>query len=239
LALLGHDLTFHHRQSYFDYTKTVREVVGAIGKPELDSDSAPLLLESRAPEIIANYLSVLFLREQPVADLSKYAPDVAAMETRLTAALQRIGVSTRGMPTAVDSRHDMPTRQLKLLPEENLGSPAGLDAIIPYPANVKKTVVNGSQTVAAVLWSLAALRAQGREWCTGAEITRLMNQHVFSDHEKKEPTNISRALRGKTLRAQKWLAVAGNKGGWLYGLSDSWRDEWQAIFGQAAPSIVR
>ena len=74
---------------------------------------------------------------------------------------------------------------------------------------------------------------------TGAEITRTMNEHIFSDQEHKEPTNVSRALRKPTLRHQRWLVVEGVEQQWRYGLAENWGKEWLSTFGSPAPDVRR
>jgi hypothetical protein len=240
LVLLGHDIAFQNRQSYVDYVGVIKELVEAVGGHELDVDSLSLLLESRAPAIIASYLSNLYFREQPVVDLSKYAPEVSAIETRLISALARIGVAIRrSQPETAGTPSRTPVAQLELLAggRQDTSLVSERAVAIPYPPNIKQTAIAGSRAVPAIFWCLVAFKAKGKNWCNGAEITRLMNQHIFSDQERKEPTNISRALRSPVLRDQEWLAVAGSKGDWKYGLSEAWREEWRTIFGSDAPDI--
>ena len=64
----------------------------------------------------------------------------------------------------------------------------------------------------------------------------MINAHVFSDQDRKEPTNVSRALRHPALRAEGWLAVYGKERKWRYGLTSTWRKDWRRIFNEAPPS---
>lgn len=236
LALLGQDLPFHDQRSYVDYTRVMKEFVGAVGSQDLGPDALSLLLESGAPTVVADYLSMLFFREQPVVDLSKYAPEVGAIEARVVGALSKMGVEMRDRASQSDDSKTSATAQLPLLPDDEPRHDPGR-TFIPLPADIRRTIVHGSQSVAAVFWSLVALKAQGSLWSTGADIARVMNQHLFSDQDKKEPTNISRALRGSTLRAQRWLSVSGTKGAWKYGLAATWEEDWRSIFGQDPPHV--
>jgi hypothetical protein len=238
MALIGSELPFHARQSYSEYIGVIKDVLGAVGGSELDGTSLRLLLESRAANVVSGFLSQMLFKEQPLVDLSKFVPEVSAIEARLSAVLQRVGVSKQGpSPSPTKEPSNEAKRQLDLIDISRGLSKAPVS--VACPTNIRQVTVEGSRSAGAIFWALVYCLANGRRSVTGAEITRLINQHVFSDQEKKEATNISRALRAAVLRKQKWLAVFGEKGNWLYGLTEGWRGDWKRLFGQDAPDAGR
>jgi predicted DNA-binding ribbon-helix-helix protein len=237
MALIGNELPFHARQSYGEYIGVLKDVIGAIGGTDLEGESLSLLLESRAAHVVSAFLSQMLFKEQPLVDLSKFVPEVSAIEARLLSALQRVGVSKQSpSPRPEVAASADPRRQLDLIATAD-GGGAHITVSVACPTNVRQVTVDGSRAAGAIFWALVYSLANGRRMVTGAEITRLINQHVFSDQEKKESTNISRALRASVLRNQTWMAVSGEKGSWLYGLTEGWRGDWKRLFGQDPPDV--
>lgn len=77
-----------------------------------------------------------------------------------------------------------------------------------------------------ILKALVHLRENGIESATGAEITRTINNSLLSrDKKKKEPTNVSRALRNKPVIDEPWLKIIKNDDGVVFSLSDSYMDK--------------
>ncbi|MEZ6969784.1 P-loop ATPase, Sll1717 family [Aeromonas sp. S11(2024)] len=75
-----------------------------------------------------------------------------------------------------------------------------------------------------ILKALTYLKEHGVESANGAEITRVINNNFISrDMKKKEPTNVSRALRSRPLINQTWLKRVDSDGNGLrFSLSDDY-----------------
>lgn len=110
---------------------------------------------------------------------------------------------------------------------------------IPIPKNILSIKISSSEQAALIFWSLVALRAAGYQHSPGIEITRVINSYLVSDHQKKFPNNISRALRQSALVSQPWLDIVQDhkKNRNFFGLTDNWPVYWQYHFQEKAPEI--
>jgi hypothetical protein len=244
LALVGAEMTYHSRGAYDEYVKCMRELAAAVGGSELDATAAQLCAESDAPKIAGRYLAEAFRREQPLSDVTKYSADAFAIESRLKSILENLpgflaaGKTKSKPPSKLLER---PSEQLELtLPtgEQAVAKPSSSVGAADCPAGVREASLKSPTLAPAIFWALVVLMSRGRELATGSEITRVLNDCIFTDTEKKEPTNVSRALRHPMLRSQTWLVVAGEKGAWRYGLSQGWREQWQSVFEIPLPSTL-
>ncbi len=234
LALIGASLPFHSRQHYNDFVATI----ASIGYDESDGINAfHRLVASKASLIVGKYLATAYRKEQPLSEVARYSPNVAIVEKHLLAQLEQ-------MPGFLDSApENAPPRPRASQLELNLGATtlpaADVSLAFPPPPDLASMSIGSSKVAPAVFWALVALRADGTRWAIGAEIARLVNEHVFADVDRKHGTNVSRALRSPVLRQQRWLAVHGEPGAWRYGLKANWRGEWQALFTTPAPKALK
>jgi hypothetical protein len=106
---------------------------------------------------------------------------------------------------------------------------------MPHPKSIHTSRVGKSTIGPLIFWALVTLKEKlGEELVTGSKITNIINAYLVDEHNQKEATNVSRTLRGTTLRSQKWLIV---EHGPLYGVVSDWLPYWTEIFGEAAPVI--
>lgn len=240
LSIIGADITFHSRRNYSDYVSCVKGVLEAVGDGQLDTDGLALLLESEAPTIVGAYLRHMFEKERPLPDLPRYFPEVSAIESLLKASVSKLPGSGRTasrdtVPPTSSNRPLAHQTSFDLPDQASRTSDADSQPMVPLPEMLPEARIKQSTLGPAIFWALAELQARGRTPATGAEITVMINAYVFSDQERKEQTNVSRALRQPNLREQGWLAVHGEKGSWKYGLSSSWRRDWSRLFKEPAP----
>jgi hypothetical protein len=109
---------------------------------------------------------------------------------------------------------------------------------IKVPTELADTQASSRSLAPKILWAMVELRARGKKQVTGAEITKIINQYLVDDINKVESTNISRALREKTLQSQDWLCTEHTESRKkLYGLSDTWYNYWEQTFKEPSPSL--
>jgi hypothetical protein len=110
---------------------------------------------------------------------------------------------------------------------------------VPVPKNILSVKISSSEQAPLIFWSLVSLRAAGHQYSSGIEITKVINSYLVSDHQKKFPNNISRALRQPALVSQPWLDIAHNYEGNrnFFGLADNWSTYWKQHFQEEAPKI--
>jgi hypothetical protein len=115
-------------------------------------------------------------------------------------------------------------------------TPDPLPTEIPIPKNIADVKIGQSSLGAPIFWALVLLRKRGVNFATGARITEIINQHLIDALHHKEQTNVSRALRHKTLQEQPWLVtVPGSHP--TYGLTDNWKEHWLRLFNEPAPDF--
>lgn len=248
LSMIGNELPFHRSNAFEKFIGAVRDVITMLSEESLNKAGVDLLSETRADSIVARYLVETFEEEKPIGDVLMHFPEVSTTEEKLrdiVAQLLRIaGVSLPNrLPEIV--REVSPTQeqdpqvfQLSLFEDIENHKPLQEINSIQVPTELADIHIAPRGLAPKVFWALVELRARGRKQVTGSEITRIINQYLVDDLNKVEPTNISKALRGKALQSQAWLRtehIAPRKK--LYQLSDNWRSYWEQTFKDAPPTL--
>jgi Cdc6-like AAA superfamily ATPase len=250
LSIVGRDLPFHKSNTFDKFIGAVQEIISLLSEELLNKDGVDLLSETEAERIVARYLVESFEEEKPIGDVVMHFPEVAITEEKLRdmiAQLLRIaGVSVPNKPpqyvikSTLTATQENPDIQLSLFESQGIeknGLPEDVNNI-QVPIELAD-VQSGSRNLAPkIFWALVELKARGQGKATGSEITRVINNYLVDDINKVEPTNISKALRGKTLQSQNWLKtedVASRKK--LYGLSDAWPSYWKQNFNEPLPIL--
>lgn len=107
---------------------------------------------------------------------------------------------------------------------------------IPIPNNIADVKIGQSSLGAPIFWALVLLRKRGQNFATGARITEIINQNLLEALHHKEQTNVSRALRHKTLQEQAWLVTLPGPHP-TYGLTENWKEHWVRLFKEPAPDF--
>lgn len=238
LAIIGNDLPFHDRNTHHDYVRRVRDGLGSDVPTELKLGTVEQLVAAGVGRAVAEYLALRLVSETPPGNMRQAFPEVGAAENR-------IGILTAAWAEAAgDGGRDTSPRpskarpidaQLDLLEVLHNVAPPEVGAPLAIPPNLSRARLEGSHLAALILWALVAFDALGKVGVTGVAIARILNDLALSEHEKKESTNISRALRSPVLRSQSWLVVAGKTRRFRYSLGDGWKEAWVQAFSQAPP----
>ncbi|MCB0029361.1 MAG: hypothetical protein KDE28_15705 [Anaerolineales bacterium] len=236
LCLIGNDLPFHTPKAFEDYAKSLIEVNQELGSDQLEREVIGPISRANLGKIVATYLVSMFERELPPENLLNHVPEIGATEYRLKEIMDilRQFAEVR-MP--LPQRKELAT-QLTLFIEESQVIEASHIKSIPVPENIYEARIERSEQAPLIFWALVALRHSGNEFSTGAEITRVINEYLLDDHNRKAPNNISRSLRSKGLRSQPWLLakrISARKE--LFGLASDWEINWLEIFGQRPPDL--
>lgn len=248
LSMIGRELPFYKIHAFEKYINAVRDVITIVSEESLNKAGVDLLSETKADTIVARYLVETFEEEKPIGDVLMHFPEVAITEEKLrdiVAQLLKVaGVAVPNrLPEPIDealANNKQETKvfqpslfendeKTKLLQEAN-------SIQVPHEFTDIRTAPRG--LAPKIFWALIELRARGKKQVTGSEIAKIINQYLTDDINKVEPTNVSKALRGKSLQSQSWLKtdhVAPSKK--LYGLSDSWRSYWEQTFKEVLPTL--
>ncbi|GGA93939.1 hypothetical protein [Agarivorans gilvus] len=91
---------------------------------------------------------------------------------------------------------------------------------------------SGTEYIPLIFCALRLKQIEGKDFCSGADLTKVINDYLVSEDNKKYPNNVSRALRSKKLQEQDWLQMRAdmhpkNK---MFGLSEEWQNFWDEVF---------
>jgi hypothetical protein len=185
-----------------------------------------------------HYLQRAYQTEALNAITIAQLPEISATERKVSRTMEQIA-EYLGMPAIARKITRSPLQpSLFESPELSSSHPPEFH-IIPIPADINERRINRSEAAVLIFWALAALAANGKELSSGVEITEVINSYLVDDDNRKFSNNISRALRGATLREQVWLRTVGDDGRSrnLFGLEVGWEQSWQAVFDAPAPRI--
>jgi hypothetical protein len=239
-CLIGNDLPFHKRSVFDRYKSVFSETLELLDGKLLERAAVDLLPETKLGAVVANYLVQAYPLEQPSSSLLKNLPEVSATEQKLNEIIRRL-----------HSDRDIDLTTPKRFPEGYVQPPLGLDqtglrltsssphTLLPVPESLMGSKMGSSQYGPLIFWALVFLRLSGKKFCSGVEITDVINHHLVDDHNHKFPNNVSRALRNRTLQAQPWLTtnMGFHRTHVRYGVVENWEEFWKPIFGEAAPEI--
>ncbi|MEH2203498.1 MAG: P-loop NTPase fold protein [Nostoc sp.] len=247
LSMIGRELPFHKSKAFEKFVDAVRDVITILSEESLNKTGVDLLSETEANSIVARYLVESFEEEKPIGDVLMHFPEVATTEEKLKDMIAKLlsiaGVSVPNRLPEVVSGFPIKTQELQVFQPslfdyiDNLKLIQETNSIqVPHElANIQTTT---RSLAPKIFWAMVELRARGKKQVTGSEIANIINQYLVDDINKVEPTNISKALRGRALQSQSWLnteQIASRKK--LYGLSDNWRGYWEQTFNEQSPTL--
>lgn len=250
LFMTGRDLPFHKSNIFEKFIGAVRDVLGILSEESLNKTAVDLLCEAEAHRIVARYLVESFEDEKPIGSVSMHFPEVAITEEKLRDMISQLlrvaGVAVpRQLPENVSKTTSEITQeeavfQPSLFENQDVENPKLRQELnsIQVPLELLDVQTASRSLAPKIFWALVELRARGKKQVTGSEIARIINHYLVDDINKVEPTNISKALRGKALQSQDWLQtehIAFRKKS--YGLSDTWRSYWEQTFKEALPTL--
>ncbi|MBE8999706.1 hypothetical protein IQ274_16050 [Nostoc sp. LEGE 12447] len=248
LSMIGRELPFHKSKAFEKFCDAVRDVITIVSEESLNKTGVDLLSETEANSIVARYLVESFEEEKPIGEVLMHFPEVATTEEKLrdmiTKLLRVAGVALPNrLPETISEivstkKQEAQVFQLSLF--EDFEKPTLLQETnsIQVPHELADIQTAPRSLAPKIFWALVELRARGKKQVTGSEIANIINQYLVDDINKVEPTNISKALRGKALQSQSWLnteEIASRKK--LYGLSDNWRSYWEQTFNEQSPTL--
>jgi len=240
VALSGNGLSFHREDLLRKYVEVLQDTGVASG---LTVETVGRLMASQAAQIVGAYLVDRLAMETPPNDVSRALPEAQMIGERIRALMATW--SQPGATQQAQQQQPTDTPQLPLFgpPVPGERDEGGRDAKPHLPGRAtlspsfreaaSSAKIEGSTLGPLIFAALALLKHDGMLPTTGAEITRTINTHLVDDHHRKEPTNVSRALRRPVLRRQPWLAVsvATGSGAPRYSLTAGWEQEWERLFG--------
>ena len=236
LCLVGNSLPFHKQFAFKRYKDALESILKVLDESQLERTAIDLLKETELEQIVAKYLVEASAEEEPVGNLAKNIPEVKVVEQKLSQII--LSLSKLANVEHQGKKIHSPPQQASLQLEEEYVE-SRLTDIVQIPKSINEVKVGLSTSAPLIFWSLVALKTQGYRYASGMQITKVINDHLVDDHNKREPTNISRALRGKVLPSQKWLAIkkAPNSKRKLFGLTKDWKKYWEEFFEEEAPNI--
>jgi Cdc6-like AAA superfamily ATPase len=249
LSMIGRELPFYKSNTFDKFINSVRDLISILSEQSLNRAGVDLLSETEAYRIVSRYLVESFEEEKPIGDIAMKLPEVAVTEGKLRDMINQLlkvaGISIPNrLPEASIEIHVEPVQhaifqQLSFF-KEDIEETESLQEhnSIQVPSELVDIQQEMRGLAPKIFWALVELKARGRNQVTGTDIARIVNQFLVDDINKVEPTNISKALRGKALQSQDWLKteeIASRKK--LYSLSDTWPIYWQQTFKEILPIL--
>lgn len=248
LSMIGHELPFHKTHIFEKFISAVRDIITMISEEKLNKSGVDLLSETQSYAIVARYLVEMVEEEKPIGDVLTYFPEVSKTETKLRDIIaELLNVSGVSLPSHVSkivyitpetNKQEDKEIQLSIFGDDEKSQLLQETNDIQVPHELIDIQTAPRDLAPKIFWALVQLRARGNKQCTGSEIATIINEYLTDDINKVEPTNVSKALRGKALQSQSWLKtdqIAPRKK--LYGLSDGWRSYWAQIFKEEIPKL--
>ena len=232
LSLVGNTLPFHKPHAFERYIAATKEVLAALDEHKLERAAIDLIAhDAVSSRIVASYLIDQYKIELPISDIRMHSPEISSTETKLSEIKTRLEALTEHIEPVTITHDTLQNLALPLFQDyPEYGKKAISD--IPIPANINEVVIGKSLHGPKIFWALVALKIAGHQSASGAEITGIINDYLVDEHNQKEPTNISRALRRPVLQNQEWLITSP---GPLYSVVDQWKQYWENIFNELPP----
>ena len=240
LLMMGRELPFHKYNAFERFIEAVREVITLVSEEPLNKASIDLLSESKANCIVARYLVEAFEEEKPISDIAMRFSDVSATEEKLKLMIARLlgiaGVTVPNhLPETIKSEKGVQLSLFKGIESNTLVEERNS---IQVPDELSDIQTESRGLAPKIFWAMVELKARGKDQVSGADIASIINQYLVDDINNVEPTNISKALRGKVLQTQSWLItnqVTSRKK--LFSLSQEWRSYWEQTFKVPLPTF--
>ena len=240
LLMMGRELPFHKHNAFERFIEAVRDVITLVSEEPLNKASIDLLSESKANCIVARYLVEAFEEEKPISDIAMRFSDVSATEEKLKLMIARLlgiaGVTVPNhLPETIKSEKGVQLSLFKGIESNTLVEERNS---IQVPDELSDIQTESRGLAPKIFWAMVELKARGKDQVSGADIASIINQYLVDDINNVEPTNISKALRGKVLQTQSWLItnqVTSRKK--LFSLSQEWRSYWEQTFKVPLPTF--
>jgi hypothetical protein len=247
LCLLGNELPFQNQKVFDEFIIATKEISSFLAEEALDRESLKLLFDTEAGRIVARYLASAFREEQPLGNATMQMPGIAATEQELKSIVNNMlkiaGDAGNSEPTQSAPLQHKPqpmTLQLELFDSSQYTKPSN-SLNIQVPVRLADIRIRTSELAPKIFFALVILGQMKEKFVTGANIANVINQYMVDDLNKVESSNISKALRGETLKSQAWLiktkAPNSTKKN-LYSLSDDWQSHWEEIFKEKPPNFA-
>lgn len=241
LSLIGPNLPFHKPHSFERFVRVFGNFIKTLDEGKLQIEAVELLLDDQsAAKIVARYLLDAFDSEVPSPNIKLYSSEISMTEQRLEEIISKlkeigeVNAIPESQPLIQDTRYPVQQSFLDSLEMESESSTKReLLQNMPKPKNLDTARVGKSTLGPYIFWVLVALREKlGEEFVSGSRIASIINTFLVDETNQKEATNVSRTLRGPTLRSTEWLIY---EPGPLYGVVRDWEPFWEEIFDEPAP----
>lgn len=244
LSLISTDLPFHNEEDFSNIRKEYAYVLSYMGDNENNiilKDGIDLISESRLSTILGKYLFGKYESEKTVSKSLESLAEISLTEDKLKLLVRHLFLQDKPIKRTAYNSKQITLDLLDPNEENNLSVSENDDAEDDFeivqelvPQNIDGLKFNRTEFIPLVLCALVIRKFQGKEYSLGTEITEIINKYIVSDDNRKETTNVSRALRTNSLKNQKWLVIRTDlhpKYG-KFGLDDCWKNHWQQIFGE-------
>jgi Cdc6-like AAA superfamily ATPase len=243
LAIISSDLTFHSENDFTNLQKVYGEVfslMGNRGKNEIVKEGIDIISSSDIPILLSRYLVGRYNSEKIPNDSYRSISEIRHTEDKVTQFINQIS----GPKLPAKSSVKINPMQITFDLGETKNSPEGLNSEDSFensqlikeliPKHIESLTFDNSEYIPLIICALVIRRFQGFENSQGVEITKTINDYIAKEGNKKESTNVSRALRSNNLRGQKWLRLRKDVYPKFdaFSLHENWKEHWESIFNE-------
>lgn len=243
LALLAPDLPFHDIESYNKVKQEYAEVLTYMSdsaENEILKDGIDLLSTSQLPKELGWYLSEQYKLENITAARANTLSEIRLTEDKLQSFIYSIKSRQKTLTPKINN----PNQYTFELPEFSdtisaTRTPNNRDTLIEaelvkeiLPEKLDNLKIDKSEFVPLVLCALVVRKFIGFESSFGVDITQTINDYLVDEGNKKESTNVSRALRSIKFKSLPWLLIREDLHPKFksFSLNDNWQSYWREYF---------
>jgi hypothetical protein len=234
-----------HSISDFDTLRYEYEELISYMSDETESclfkEGLEIVLSSGLANMTENYLSKEFKKERVVSDAFLNHSELQLTERKLEETFSILEPQPANLPSMEDVYIGSSQLSLSLEPQNKERTNQLSQPIqeIDHREFVKsldyvfdECIFEGTEFIPLIFCAIRLKCMEKVDYCSGSELTKVINEYLVSDENKKLPNNVSRALRSEKLISQDWLDIRTdmhpkNK---MFGLTEGWHTHWCEIF---------
>ncbi|WP_394131879.1 hypothetical protein [Shewanella maritima] len=244
LSLISTDLPFHDEESFNNVKKEYEELFSYMGdnnKNEILRDGIDLLKNSQLSNAVCSYLSKQFKREEITSSLENVDSEIKSAEDKLKSFIYSLkgnyknnhSFNEKYIQTTMSFNDDDRISAFENIHESNeLDNQELIRELIPN--NFYNIKIDNSEYITLVFAAIVIRSLQGFEYSKGIEITSTINNFIVDETNKKEPTNVSRALRSSKFSSLPWLLIRKDMHPKfsMFSLKADWKLHWEKYFNE-------
>lgn len=240
-SLIAVDLPIHSLTKFDEFKKEFNEINSYMSDDSeylLFKEGLDIILSSKLCSLTESYLLKELTIERVLSDSFLKDAELQLTERKIEEALSLSDLEAVDSTADVYQNKNKNTAQLKM-DFDSTDSEAKEEIKFDHTDFVNSLGYDfdtgqhqGTEFIPLIFCALRLKLIEGIDLCNGVEITKVINEYLVGDGNKKFPNNVSRALRTEKLKSQSWLQLRTDlhPKSKMFGLNENWSEEWEIIF---------